>query len=871
MVTIGRIETAALTALSLGVLGLLVVRWAQASGAARRRRAPVVAAGIVLALGFTGGFLLQTIVPSSARTSEGELRVLVLAVLRIGVAVGLLLGVLRDTAARGRIADLVIGLADLPSVAVLESSLRDALGDPSVRVYRWDAALAGYRDADGRAATPPEDGPGQVVVAIDDAGAAAPGLRIALDPALRDDPGLVAAAVAAIRLAVENERLQAEVRTQLDDVRASRARIVEAQDVERRRLERDLHDGAQQRLVSLQLSLQLLRRQLDGDTDPEVLAELDAASAEARAAVTEIRELARGVHPAILSEAGLGAALLSLADRSPVPVTVASSVEERLPPPVEATAYFVVAEALTNVAKHADATRAEVHARRDGADLRLEISDDGRGGASIAGGTGLRGLDDRVAALGGTCPDVQPTRWRDADRRWSCHAGRRSPKTTSSCARASSGCCATGASRSSGPWGTPTASWHRDRDEARCRDRRHPHAAHVHRRGPSGGRDAPAAIATDLGRAVLSQYVEPAHAVRLLADGRTGVGYLLKDRVADVDELLDAVRRVAKGGPAIDPQVVAVLVGRRRDRDALVELTDREGEVLRLMAEGRSNGAISTTLGVGEKTVETHVAHISPEARPRAPARRPSPGPGRPHLAALALIGAAPAVGASVAVAHRLGGHRQVGLELGRHVIGRSDRGERRAHVGQPAVARDTIDGERGVAYPEPRMPALVVVRPRPAPVLGEEQGQPPLRRGEIGLGIQRPQDLVVGDGRIERPDQRLEEGHPARTLVEAGRVDHGSRIRNICRDAGRGVARGRDAQRTRCGDRRRGSAARAGRTRGAVRALGAAQVRGRDIEERESADREDHEAERIHARSIAHRRAPRHPAKVHPGPGRMT
>jgi len=109
---------------------------------------------------------------------------------------------------------------------------------------------------------------------------------------------------------------------------------------------------------------------------------------------------------------------------------------------------------------------------------------------------------------------------------------------------------------------------------------------------------------------VLSQAVEPAHAVRLLADGRTGVGYLLKDRVADVDELLDAVRRVARGGTAIDPEVVAVLVGRRRDRDALVELTERETAVLRLMAEGRSNGAIATALGIGEKTVETHVAHI---------------------------------------------------------------------------------------------------------------------------------------------------------------------------------------------------------------------------------------------------------------------
>jgi signal transduction histidine kinase len=403
---LGRLETAALTMLSLGVLVLVVARWLRASGAARRRTTPVLAAGIVLALGFTGGFLLQTILPASARTEEGELRVIVLAILRIGVAVGLLVGVLRDDSTRGRIADLVVSIDRLPSAPDLRSALREALGDPSLEVYRWDATIARYRDADGTPSTPPQDGPDRAVVTLsDDTG---PGLRIALDPVLREDPGSVSAAVAAVRMAVENERLQAEVQAQLQDVRASRARIVEAQDAERRRLERNLHDGAQQRLISLQMSLQLLRRQLPPDADPVTFAELDAASAEADAAIREIRELARGVHPAILTESGLGPALASLADRAPIPVTLDVDIDVRPPASVEATAYFVVAEALSNTARHASASAATVRGWRSDDMLRLEITDDGRGGASPDGGTGLRGLADRVAALGGSLTLVSP-------------------------------------------------------------------------------------------------------------------------------------------------------------------------------------------------------------------------------------------------------------------------------------------------------------------------------------------------------------------------------------------------------------------------------------------------------------------------------
>jgi signal transduction histidine kinase len=398
--SLGRLETAALTALSIGVLVAVATRWARASGAARRRQTPVVVAGIVLVLGFTGGFLLQTIVPTDSRTPTGELRVLVLAILRVLIAVALLVGILRDEAARGRIAGLVIQLERLPPVSVLQDSLRDALSDPSLSVFRWDPAADHYLDATGQQAAPPIDGPERAALTIENDGV--PLLAIAYDPALRDDPGLVSAAVAAVRLSVENERLQAEVRAQLEAVSASRARLAEAQDTERRRIERDLHDGAQQRLVSLRISLELLRRRLGTEADPATLAELDAASAEAQAAIGDLRELAQGLHPAILAEAGLGRALEYLAERSTVDVDVTTQLDGRLPPAIEATAYFVVAEALTNTAKHASAQHATVHAWQADDRLRLEIVDDGAGGADIDAGSGLRGLEDRVAALGGS-------------------------------------------------------------------------------------------------------------------------------------------------------------------------------------------------------------------------------------------------------------------------------------------------------------------------------------------------------------------------------------------------------------------------------------------------------------------------------------
>jgi signal transduction histidine kinase len=200
-------------------------------------------------------------------------------------------------------------------------------------------------------------------------------------------------------VAEENVRLDAELQARLDDLRESRARIVQAGDAARRKLERDLHDGAQQRLVGLALDLRLAREKLEAD--PQAAgAMLDEASAELARATDELRELARGIHPAVLSDRGLGAAVESLAKRAPLPVQIDASLEGRLPEPVEAAAYFVVSEALTNVVRHSEANRAEVGIRRDNGRLLVEVRDDGTGGADTAG-SGLRGLADRVSALDG--------------------------------------------------------------------------------------------------------------------------------------------------------------------------------------------------------------------------------------------------------------------------------------------------------------------------------------------------------------------------------------------------------------------------------------------------------------------------------------
>ena len=274
--------------------------------------------------------------------------------------------------------------------------LAERVGDRTLSIAYWLADREEFVDELGRPVQLPAPGSGRAWTAVDH-----DGRRVAAiihDAELDTTPELVNAAAAAAALALDNERLKADLRARVEDLRISRARIVEAADAARRRLERDLHDGAQQQLVSLALDLRLLRARLKGTDLVPMVEEL---SDKLAVALAELRELARGIHPAILTDRGLGPAVQGLADRVPLPVEVDVELPERPAAPIEAAAYFVIAEALTNVARYARAREARVEVRRNGEGVVVAVSDDGVGGAVVEGGTGLRGLQDRLAALDG--------------------------------------------------------------------------------------------------------------------------------------------------------------------------------------------------------------------------------------------------------------------------------------------------------------------------------------------------------------------------------------------------------------------------------------------------------------------------------------
>ncbi|HEX6868547.1 MAG TPA: sensor histidine kinase, partial [Candidatus Limnocylindrales bacterium] len=289
---------------------------------------------------------------------------------------------------------LVAEIADGVPVGGLRDVLVRSLGDPTLDLV-FAVPSGGYVDAAGRPVTVPDRDPERAVTVVVRGGVVI--AAIVHDPQLdADEPGLVARVGQVAGMALENERLAADVRAQLAEVRASRARIAEAGDAERRRIERDLHDGAQARLVALGMRLQVARA-----TMPEAAGVLDDATLELETAIREIRGLAAGVHPTILTEAGLAAAIDDLAERAPVPVEV-DAPRSRFPAPVETVAYFVVAEAVTNAVRHADANLVRVRVATGVDTLEIHVADDGRGGASPTGGSGLRGLADRLAAVGGT-------------------------------------------------------------------------------------------------------------------------------------------------------------------------------------------------------------------------------------------------------------------------------------------------------------------------------------------------------------------------------------------------------------------------------------------------------------------------------------
>ena len=392
-----------LVLLLIGVTGLVIARWWRASAPAQRMLSPMLlpacAFFLAVAAQQVSGLVLNHWNVYEPTPYVFSLITTIAVAASISLPVTFLLALARARHRHVVVSDLVTELGDLPPAADLERALSRTLRDDSLRVGRWDPIAERYVGADGAPVTIPTKGSGQTATLLQRDGR--PLAAIVHDEALLEDDGLLGSVAAATRLAVENESLHAEVRAQLADVRASRARLVAAADAERRRLERDLHDGAQQRIVSVCLDLKLAAQAMGADADPVLRQTVTEAAQELQEALAELRELARGIHPAILTEEGLGPALQSLTERARVPTELTFEVPGRLRPTVEATAYFVASEALANVAKHAQASRAFIDVRHTDGQLRLEVTDDGVGGADVSRGSGLRGLVDRVGAVDG--------------------------------------------------------------------------------------------------------------------------------------------------------------------------------------------------------------------------------------------------------------------------------------------------------------------------------------------------------------------------------------------------------------------------------------------------------------------------------------
>jgi signal transduction histidine kinase len=370
------------------VIGLLVRRWVWASTVQRRAVAPVLVAGCA-----TLAALTWTIVEDLLGDPLGDLPADVYFALMATVPVAVLFVFLQRRLARGMVAGLVVELGRPSASADLRQALGRALGDPSLELAYWFAAEQCYVDGDGAAVKLPDDGTERRATFVQRDGQ--PIAVLLHDPVLEHNAELVSSVCAAASLALENERLQAELRARLAELRSSRARLVQATDSERRRIERDLHDGTQQRLVSIAMSLGLLESKLPGQA-------LVRESREALGlALAELREITHGINPPLLTERGLPEALDELCRRAALPTRLEMTIDRRLPEEIETAAYFMVSEALTNAAKHSHATEIRVFASHRGQRLTVEIGDDGIGSAAPAGGSGLRGLADRVEALGG--------------------------------------------------------------------------------------------------------------------------------------------------------------------------------------------------------------------------------------------------------------------------------------------------------------------------------------------------------------------------------------------------------------------------------------------------------------------------------------
>src|SRR4051795_4565599 len=394
----------------VSTLVLLVRKRQAATPPQRRALAPMLWTGLAL-VGLLGIAFVIDVLGLPGRI--GDVAALLALVAFAILPFAFLAGLVRSRYSRaGAVGELIERLNNPEADRSLGLALADALGDRSLKLVYWRPSAGHYVTYDGRPVELPEAGSGRAVTEVE-----REGIRVGAiihDASLADEPGLVRAGAASAALALENERLEAELRARLDELQTSRSRLVEVSMFERRRLERDLHDGAQQRLVALSLQLGLAKRRLEEGQDVAAGAMLDAARDELARALEELRELARGIHPAVLTDRGLEPALEALAERAPLPVSLDQMPAERLPAPVEAAAYFVVAEALTNVVKYAGASTAAVRIRRHATSARaagrrrpaarprptassagVGVRGEGVGGADPTSGTGLRGLADR--------------------------------------------------------------------------------------------------------------------------------------------------------------------------------------------------------------------------------------------------------------------------------------------------------------------------------------------------------------------------------------------------------------------------------------------------------------------------------------------
>jgi signal transduction histidine kinase len=309
------------------------------------------------------------------------------------VALAVLWGLVRERRARATVARLVVELGEMPRPGAVRDALAQTLGDPVLELAYRRPGTDRYVDGLGR----PVDvrpGRGQAVTPL--LRGEVPVAALVHDAGLGDEPGLLQEVVAAARIAVENEQLQAEVRAQLEDLRASRARIVETGDAERRRLERDLHDGAQQLLVALSYDLRVAQARVEADSGSKLTTLLTSAGEKAQTALGELRELAHGIYPAILAEAGLEAAIATLADEAPLPVELGNVKPERYSEPVETAAYRTVVDGIDDAAGR-EATFVSVDVYREDGRLIVMLRDDGAGRRSA-----LVHLTDRIGALGGS-------------------------------------------------------------------------------------------------------------------------------------------------------------------------------------------------------------------------------------------------------------------------------------------------------------------------------------------------------------------------------------------------------------------------------------------------------------------------------------